>query len=182
MTRRSDQCQFCDNNLNLSSSSLRFLTFRKFLFLVKTHFIERKNIIDLVDAEGQLMFGKRFRFLGSYAKKRKCKKDETILKLGPSEMVEVLTEKEIISSLDSEGKLRGLIFMPEMKKYCGHRFRVYKRLERIAIETTGDMRNIKNTVLLDGVFCDGSSHLGCDRSCYCFWRETWLKRVSEKNH
>ena len=51
-------------------------------------------------------------------------------------------------------------------------------LEKIIIETTGEMRPISTpTVLLEGVFCDGSAHGGCDRTCFCFWREGWLKRV-----
>jgi len=107
-------------------------------------------------------------------------KQDVVLNLQPNELVEVLSEDEIRSTLDSNGKLKGLVFMPEMKKYCGKRFKVYKRLEKILLETTGEMRNIKNTVLLEGAICDGSAHFGCDRSCFCFWRESWLRRLQAK--
>jgi hypothetical protein len=94
------------------------------------------------------------------------------------EWVEVRSAKEIFETLDAHGKLRGLAFNREMVKFCGKRFRVYKRLERIILESTGELRKVRTpTVMLEGVFCDGSAHAGCDRSCFCFWREAWLKRV-----
>jgi hypothetical protein len=46
-------------------------------------------------------------------------------------------------------------------------------------EVEMEKRNIGSpTVLLDGVMCDGTEHGGCDRSCFLFWREEWLKRVT----
>lgn len=92
-------------------------------------------------------------------------------------MVEVKTEQGIMETLDDKGKNNGLQFMPEMRKYCSQRFKVYKRVEVIILETTGEHRRMKNTVLLEGVICDGSEHHGCDRSCFHYWREAWLKRV-----
>jgi hypothetical protein len=100
-----------------------------------------------------------------------------ILNLQCGEWVEVRSAKEIFATLDKQDKLRGLRFIPEMMKFCGKRFRVYKRLGKIILEATGELRTIKTpTVLLEGVLCDGSAHGGCDRSCFCFWREQWLKR------
>jgi hypothetical protein len=100
------------------------------------------------------------------------------LNLKPNDWVKVRSEKEIFDTLDAQGKLRGLRFTPEMAKFCGRRFRVYKRLDKILLEATGELRRIKTpTVILGGVVCDGSAHGGCDRSCFCFWREEWLKRV-----
>lgn len=62
-------------------------------------------------------------------------------------------------------------------KYCGGRFRVLKRMERLLVERTGTMRNLKDTVLLEGTTCDGSAHEGCDATCQHLWRELWLRRV-----
>jgi len=101
------------------------------------------------------------------------------LNLQPGELVEVKTEKEIIETLDEKGKHKGLLFMPEMLKHCGGQFKVYKKLERMLIETTGEIRRMKNTVLLDGVLCDGWQG-ACDRSCFFFWREAWLRRIEQK--
>jgi len=104
------------------------------------------------------------------------------LNLQPGELVEIRSEKEVFNTLDREGKLRGLRFNPEMRKYCGKRFKVYKRLEKIILESTGELRTVRTpTVLLEGVYCDGEAHGGCDRSCFCFWREAWLKRVEPQS-
>jgi hypothetical protein len=100
------------------------------------------------------------------------------LNLLPGEWVEVKTAKEIFSTLDQRAKLRGLGFNPEMEKFCGKRFQVYKRVDKIVMESTGELRKIKMpTVLLKEVFCDGKAHGGCDRSCFCYWREAWLRRA-----
>jgi len=100
------------------------------------------------------------------------------LNLQPGELVEVRSIKEIFATLDDQGKLAGLRFNPEMARFCGRRFKVFKRLEKIITESTGELRRIKTpTVILEGKYCDGRSHGGCDRSCFCFWREAWLKRV-----
>jgi hypothetical protein len=48
------------------------------------------------------------------------------LNLRVGEVVEVRSEAEILSTLDANGHLEGLPFMPEMLKYCGQRVRVYK--------------------------------------------------------
>lgn len=102
-----------------------------------------------------------------------------VLKLQPGEFVEIRSLKEIFTTLDDQGKLRGLRFTREMEKFCGKRFKVYKRLEKIILEATGELRRIRTpTVLLEGVFCDGQAHGGCDRACFCFWREAWLKRLN----
>jgi hypothetical protein len=98
------------------------------------------------------------------------------LKIG--DWAEIRSAREIFATLDQHGKLKGLSFTPEMMKFCGRRFRVYKKLENIILEATGELRRIKSpTVLLEGVFCDGQAHGKCDRSCFCFWREAWLRRV-----
>lgn len=99
-----------------------------------------------------------------------------ILRLRAGELVEVKPFELILETLDASGKNRGLVFMPEMRAFCGCRLRVYKRVESIMIEHTGQLRRMRNTVLLAGAICDGWSGT-CDRSCFYFWREAWLRRV-----
>lgn len=100
-----------------------------------------------------------------------------VLGLQPGEMVEVKSEEEIRQTLDSTGKNRGLGFMPEMWSYCGQRRRVFRRVEKICLENSPrTVRAMKNTVLLENAVCQGSG-IGCDRACFYFWRECWLKRV-----
>jgi hypothetical protein len=97
------------------------------------------------------------------------------LGLEPGDLVEVRSEEEIRATLDENNRYRGLVFMPSMLEFCGKRYRVYKKVVNIKLETTGHMRKIVTpTVFLEGVLCHR-----CDRECYAFWREAWLKRVPE---
>jgi hypothetical protein len=102
---------------------------------------------------------------------------EESLGLVAGDWVQVKSADEIRETLDARGMVRGLRFMDEMWKYCGGRFRVLKRMERLLVERTGTMRNLKDTVLLEGTTCDGSAHEGCDATCQHLWRELWLRRV-----
>ncbi len=102
---------------------------------------------------------------------------EEVLNLQPGEWVEVKSREEILATLDVNGKSRGLRFVPEMFEYCGHSYRVLKRVEKICIENTPDVRRIKNTVLLEEGICKGGG-IGCDRACFHFWREFWLRRAN----
>lgn len=103
------------------------------------------------------------------------------LDLKPGDWVEVKTADEIQELLDSAGRTKGLFFMPEMWDFCGKRFKIYKKVEKITIEATGEHRNLKNpTYLLEGVYCDGHLHGGCDRSCFLFWKDDWLRRSSSR--
>lgn len=99
------------------------------------------------------------------------------LGLEPGEFVEVKSEEEIRATFTRPGGTRGLGFMDEMWKFCGERFRVYKRLNRIMLESTAELRMMKSVVLLENNYCDGSCHYRCDRACFHFWSEAWLKRV-----
>ncbi len=100
------------------------------------------------------------------------------LNLHAGELVEVRSEDEILATLDDSGRLNAMPFMPEMLKYCGKRFRVYK----IAHKTCDNiqpwnMRQVKNAVHLTGVRCDGRAHGDCDAGCLIFWNAAWLKRA-----
>lgn len=108
---------------------------------------------------------------------------DEVLNLQPGELVEVKSLEEILDTLHDRrvgvGRCKGLLFMLPMPNFCGKRYRVYKRLNRILLEATGELKKVKNTVLLEGVVCDGKDFYSCDRSCYHFWREAWLRRVEE---
>jgi hypothetical protein len=102
------------------------------------------------------------------------------LGLKPGESVRVKTAKEIYATLDTNGRLGGLGIAPEMFQYCGRESRVFKVVEKICLEHTGEVRTIKTpTVILEGFICDGSAHGGCDRSQFFFWREDWLERLPQ---
>jgi hypothetical protein len=100
--------------------------------------------------------------------------------LSVGEWVEVRSKQEILATLDKNGQLAGLPFMPEMFAFCGKRFRVFKRAHKTC-DTVNDYkgRKMKNTVHLDGLRCNGESHGGCEASCLLFWNTAWLRRVSD---
>ena len=50
--------------------------------------------------------------------------------LRAGDWVEVRGKAEILRSLDKNGRLENLPFMPQMFEYCGQRFRVYKRAHK----------------------------------------------------
>jgi hypothetical protein len=101
------------------------------------------------------------------------------LDLRPGELVEVKSVDEVLATLDGNRRHKGLLWMTGMRKYCGTRRRVYRKVEKIMLESNGQLRNMKHTVLLEGAMCDGRAFGGCDRSCFHFWREAWLRRVPE---
>ncbi|HEY3838190.1 MAG TPA: hypothetical protein VGL72_16535 [Bryobacteraceae bacterium] len=101
---------------------------------------------------------------------------EEMLGLQPGEWVEVKSGPEILATLDSRSKNRGLLFTAEMMRCAGQRFRVHKRVESIFLEESKQRRTIRNTVLLEQSYCDGKA-FKCDRSCFLFWKEAWLRRV-----
>jgi hypothetical protein len=93
------------------------------------------------------------------------------------DVVEVLSFEEIAATLDERGCSDGLPFMAEMRQFCGRRFRVFKRADKICMETPYalNLRRMRDAVTLEEVRCDGSDHDGCRRLCMLFWKERWLK-------
>jgi hypothetical protein len=102
------------------------------------------------------------------------------LRLRPGELVEVRSMQEILTTLDQRGRLDELMFMPEMAALSGQRFRVFRRVDKLNdwVDHTG-LRQLTDTVLLDGLRCDGSGHDGCQARCYTRWKESWLRRVDD---
>jgi len=100
------------------------------------------------------------------------------LGLSVGDWVQVKSLEEIETTLDARQTNRGLEFSPAMVAYCGRFFRVAKRLERIILESSGEMRDLKDTVVLETVVCDGICARGCPRANVLYWREIWLRRAS----
>ena len=99
------------------------------------------------------------------------------MKLRAGDWVEVRSKEEILRSLDGNGRLEGLPFMPQMLEYCGRQFRVYKRAHKTCdtVNQTGG-RWLTNAVHLE-LRCDGKAYGGCQAACLIFWKEVWLKPV-----
>ena len=71
-------------------------------------------------------------------------------------------------------------FMPQMFKYCGQRFKVYKNAYKTCDTVSGRYigLSVKDAVHLH-LRCNGEAYGGCQASCLMFWKEAWLKPVSD---
>jgi len=98
-------------------------------------------------------------------------------KLKVGDWVEVRSKEEILRTLDTNGQLDGMPFMPEMFPFCGQRFQVYKSAHKTC-DTVFPVRGRRvNDAVHLGTRCDGSVHGGCQADCMIFWKEAWLKPV-----
>jgi hypothetical protein len=107
------------------------------------------------------------------------------LNLKPGELVRIKSYQEILKTVDTSNKNRGLYFDAEMVPFCGGTYRVRTRVNHILNEKTGKMMNMKNAcIILEGVFCRACyspKRYFCPRAIYSYWREIWLERIPEKN-
>jgi hypothetical protein len=105
------------------------------------------------------------------------------LNLQPGELVRVRSLEEILETVNTESKNRGLFFDQEMVPFCGKTYRVLQRVSKIINEQTGEMQDMKTpSIMLENVFCQSrysKCRLFCPRSIHSYWREIWLERVSE---
>lgn len=90
--------------------------------------------------------------------------------------VNVRSAEEILATLDSDGTLDGLPFMPEMLHSCGRSFHVQSQVVKTCVDGH-PMRQFPDddVVILDGPRCDGSAHDGCKHGCRIFWKKAWLR-------
>jgi hypothetical protein len=104
------------------------------------------------------------------------------LNLQPGDLVRVKSQEEILRTLNTDSKNRGLLFDAEMVPYCGGTHRVLKRVIKILDEKTGKMQEMKNPcIILDSVVCQSrysECRMFCPRSIYSYWREIWLERIA----
>jgi hypothetical protein len=93
--------------------------------------------------------------------------------LRPGDIVEVKSATEIRATLDGEGALDKMPFMPEMARHAGRRYTVSRRVDKICdtVAATGS-RRMHATVYLDDLRCDGSGHGRCEAGA----RSTGRKR------
>jgi hypothetical protein len=103
------------------------------------------------------------------------------LNLRPGELVRIKSHEEILRTLDTSSKNRGLQWDAELVPYCGKAYRVVDRVYKVIDEKTGRMVRMKNpSILLDSVVCQARyspCRMFCPRSTYAYWREIWLERV-----
>jgi hypothetical protein len=108
---------------------------------------------------------------------------KALLDLQEGERVRVKPLHEILKTLDSNYRNRGLYFDTDMVPYTEREYIVERRVKQIIDEKTGKMIRIKtDAIMLKDVVC-GARYAFCRRFCPraipSYWREIWLERVSE---
>jgi hypothetical protein len=98
------------------------------------------------------------------------------MKVHAGDWVQVRSADEILTTLDKNGRLEGLPFMPQMFSYCGQSFRVVSSACKPCDAVSGRYRGRKlpDSVHLD-IRCDGQAYGGCRAACLIFWKTAWLE-------
>jgi len=144
------------------------------------------NALQMAQSIGTwLLWRIRRTFVGVYARGSSESAPVEGLNLQPGEWVEVKSMESIVETLNEKGYNRGLYFSPDMRLWCGKQCRVKGRLDKIIVDGTGQMRQLRNTVCLEGSTC-GCSYMGfamggCSRCELTYWREIWLRRSDGHN-
>lgn len=140
------------------------------------------SALEMARRIGIWLFGKiRKKLLGEYARGSNQSTPVESLNLQPGEWIQVKPMADIVKTLDKKGHNRGLYFSPDMRLTCGAQKRVERRIDKIIVDGTGRMRQLRNTVYLEGSPC-GCAHValgGCSRCEFSYWREIWLQRSTE---
>jgi hypothetical protein len=119
--------------------------------------------------------------LGPFARGTNKDTPAESLNLQPGQLVRVKSMEDISRTLNEKSSNRGLWFSPDMSQIAGTEQRVERRIDKLIVDTTGQMRQLRNTVYLEGSMC-GCAHVafgGCSRCEFAYWREIWLTRKSD---
>lgn len=137
------------------------------------------GLLDMLRRIGIFVFWKAHRLVfGHYAKSTVKPTPTGSLNLKAGELVQVKPMENISCTLDENASNRGLWFSPGMRLLCDQQRRVERRIEKLIVDGTGEMRQLKNTVFLEDSHCS-CPHIalgGCSRREFVYWREIWLQR------
>jgi len=98
----------------------------------------------------------------------------------PGDIVRVLKEDEIKSTLDENRKHKGCFFMNEMYQHCNQDYVILKEVKFFYDEARKRICKCKDMFMLKGANCSGRQRLylfPCDRNCFFFWHKDWLKKI-----
>ncbi len=130
------------------------------------------------------MLKRRMRYLQNFFRERLSdgmKKTDTAFynSFTATTLVRIRSSEEIQKTLNRWNQLQGCAFMEEMWKYCGTVQRVRKPVRTFLDARSYLVRQSAHLVILEGVICEGTIDFGpCDRSCFFFWREEWLEKIT----
>jgi hypothetical protein len=115
---------------------------------------------------------------GSIPKGQRTPPGDDVRLFLPGSLVRVKSYAEILATLDTENRNRGLYFDAENVPYCGKELRVHSLVDHIVNEHTGEMLHFKTpAIILEGAYCRGTysdKRMFCPRAVYPYWRSAWL--------
>jgi hypothetical protein len=110
-----------------------------------------------------------------------AKEPKALLDLQVGELVRVKPHAEILKTLDSRYRNRGLYFDTDYVPFTEREFRVARRVKQIIDERDGKMVRFKSdAIVLENVYCEGRFAVCrrfCPRAIVPYWREIWLERA-----
>ena len=135
----------------------------------------------LYDRLHRLMMGRPDPFRGGVIPEG-ASTPESRLDLQPGEWIEVKSHDEILQTVTTvDLKNHGMKYNAEMTPFCGQRFRVAQRVDKIIEEKSGRMIAMKNPcITLENVYCQAlytPYSLLCSRRVTPYFREIWLRRA-----
>jgi hypothetical protein len=100
------------------------------------------------------------------------------LGLRPGDWVRVKPKHRIGETLNDRNRNRGLRFDLEMLRFCGGTYRVSAVLDRVIVESTGELKQLTiPCIVLEGVRASGEYRGFNPEDEHIFWREIWLERA-----
>lgn len=110
-------------------------------------------------------------------------KNNNSLGLRAGDWVMVRSRAEILATLDKNGALDKMPFMPEMLQFAGQKLQVSKRAHKTCDPINGlESRALPDSVHIGDLRCDGSAHADCQAGCLFFFKEAWLKRADDTSN
>jgi hypothetical protein len=181
-TRDGSTGEFICQSTRLNPATSHIGSFSKMKYLMKVILSGNKGFIkSILDLSCFIRFKVSHRLSNTscrFLKGTSLKTPTISLDLQAGDWVEIKSPEEIAATIDQNGKNRGLAFTPEMHHFCGKRFKVKQRLEKMISEVSGHIVELTDTVLLEDVTCQGvCKSFGCSRQAYHYWREIWLKKI-----
>ena len=95
------------------------------------------------------------------------------MKTRAGDWVEVRSKEEILRTLDKNGRLDELPFVPQMFGYSGKRFRVHSRAYKTCNTVSGHYVGRHLRTRCTSMCVDGQAYGGCQAGCLIFWTNAW---------
>ena len=176
----SDPAEYLCQSSELLRASCHLSLYQRLSKLVASVRFGNASPLDIFQSSCRWAFWKAVYIIyGDYPRGNNESTPSESKKLKRGDWVRVKSLSEIRKTLNKNGRNRGLHFTSDMVSHCGKKYRVESIADRFITEGTGQMRKMKNTVVLKNLVYDGIFYVfgGCYREPLHLWREIWLEKL-----